>query len=96
MNNFIEKYAKIRGVDHVNTLQKEGQIAAQIKARRKALNMSQQDLANASGLPKSTVGRIEAGITSPNVSTLLKISQALNTPFIIDGMKHGDGSSASF
>lgn len=42
-------------------------------------------LADLVGIPKSTIGRIEAGLTSPKVDTLLKISKALETPFIIDG-----------
>lgn len=52
--------------------------------------MSQQELADRIGVPKSTIGRIEAGLTSPRVGTLFKISQALNTPFIIDGTSRQD------
>jgi XRE family transcriptional regulator, regulator of sulfur utilization len=40
--------------------------------------MFQQELADRIGVPKSTIGRIEAGLTSPRVETLFKISQALN------------------
>ncbi|WP_420794702.1 helix-turn-helix domain-containing protein [Virgibacillus halodenitrificans] len=36
------------------------------------------------------MGRIEAGITSPKVETLLKISKALETPFFIDGRTDGE------
>ena len=36
-------------------------------------------------VPKSTIGRIEAGLTSPRTDTLMKISRALNIPLIIDG-----------
>ncbi|MDG5790154.1 helix-turn-helix transcriptional regulator [Evansella sp. AB-P1] len=84
MTEFVKRYAKIRGEDHVQHLQLEGQIAAQIKTRRKSLQMTQQQLADISGLPKSTIGRIEAGLTSPKVDTLLKISKALETTFTID------------
>lgn len=85
MSDFFKEYAAIRGEQHVQKLQLEGTIASQIKTRRKQLNMSQQELADRIGVPKSTIGRIEAGLTSPRVETLFKISQALNTPFIIDG-----------
>ena len=85
MGDFYKRYSKIRGEDHVQNLQQEGQIAAQIKTKRQKLKMSQQELADLAGVPKSTIGRIEAGLTSPKVETLLKISKALETPFIIDG-----------
>ncbi len=85
MSDFFKRYSEIRGDDHVKSLQLEGQIAAQIKTKRQALNMSQQNLADLADIPKSTIGRIEAGLTSPKVETLLKISKALETPFIIDG-----------
>ncbi|MFC0297795.1 helix-turn-helix domain-containing protein [Geobacillus jurassicus] len=90
MSDFFKKYASIRGEQHVQRLQLEGTIAAQIKERRKQLNMSQQELADRIGVPKSTIGRIEAGLASPRVETLFKISQALNIPFIIDGTNGHD------
>jgi DNA-binding XRE family transcriptional regulator len=90
MSDFFKKYAAIRGEQHVQKLRFEGAIAAQIKTRRKQLNMSQQELADRIGVPKSTIGRIESGLTSPRVETLFKISQALNTPFIIDGTSRQD------
>lgn len=90
MSDFFKKYAAIRGERYVQKLQLEGTIAAQIKTRRKQLNISQQELASIIGVPKSTIGRIEAGLTSPRVETLFKISQALNVPFIIDGSSNQD------
>ncbi|CAM3228478.1 helix-turn-helix transcriptional regulator [Filibacter tadaridae] len=68
-------------------------ITAQIKTKRKSLNMSQQNLADAAGIPKSTIGRIEAGITNPKVNPLLQISRVLDTPFIIDGTNDGNNSN---
>lgn len=85
MSDFFERYAKMRGEQHVQNLQYEGKIAAQIKTQRQQQKLSQQQLADLADLPKSTIGRIEAGITSPKVDTLLQISKALNIPFIIDG-----------
>ena len=50
---------------------------AEISKRRKQLKISQRELAEMCGLPQSTVGRIEAGIVSPNASTLQKLADAL-------------------
>lgn len=93
MSNFFQKYSKIRGEDYVKNLQQEGQIAAQIKTKRKSLNLSQQALGDLAGVPKSTIGRIEAGLTSPKLDTLLQISKALNIPFIIDGTMDNNNNS---
>ena len=90
MSDFFKRYSQIRGEDYVQDLQNEGKIAAQIKTKRKSLNLSQQELADLAGVPKSTIGRIEAGLTSPKVDTLLQISRALKTPFIIDGTLDND------
>ena len=93
MTDFSTKYSEIRGSDHVQSLQLEGRIAAQIKAKRKSLNMSQQKLADLADIPKSTIGRIAAGLTSPKVETLMKLSKALQTPFIIDGTLDNDSQN---
>lgn len=85
MGDFFKKYSEIRGDDYVKKLQLEGEIAAQIKTKRQELKMSQQQLADLADIPKSTVGRIEAGLTSPKLETLLKLSKVLETPFVIDG-----------
>ncbi|TFE02407.1 helix-turn-helix domain-containing protein [Jeotgalibacillus salarius] len=94
MSDFLQKYAGVRGKDHVQKLKTEGVIAAQIKSARKQAGLSQQQLADQAGIPKSTVGRIEAGITSPKVDTLFRLSRVLNTQFIIDGTINDDFSSA--
>ena len=94
MSDFFQKYSKIRGEDYVNSLQQEGHIAAQIKTKRNSLKLSQQDLADLAGVPKSTIGRIEAGLTSPKLDTLLRISKALNIPFIIDGSIDTDNKNS--
>lgn len=85
MSDFLKRYKEIRGEAHVQSLVSEGLLAVQIKEKRKILNMSQQDLADQAGVPKSTIGRVEAGLTSPRAATLFRISKALNMPLIIDG-----------
>ncbi|WP_280770652.1 helix-turn-helix domain-containing protein [Salipaludibacillus daqingensis] len=93
MSDFFKKYSEIRGEDYVKNLQFEGEIAAQIKTKRHELKMSQQQLADLAEIPKSTIGRIEAGLTSPKLETLLKISKVLETPFVIDGTLDNDNNN---
>lgn len=45
--------------------------------RRHDLALSQRELAEMCGIPHSSVARIEAGRTTPNLSTLLKILNQL-------------------
>lgn len=85
MSNFFDKYAQIVGQDKVNEIVLEGKFIGQIKRRRKEIKMTQDDLAKLIAVPKSTIGRIEAGLTSPRTETLLKISRALDIALIIDG-----------
>jgi transcriptional regulator with XRE-family HTH domain len=85
MSNFTVRASQILGEDRVRQLQAEGSIAAQIKAVRKRLGLSQEQLADLAGLPKSTIGRIEAGLNSPSVNTLTKIARALKADLVIQG-----------
>ena len=48
-----------------------------IKLRR-SNGYSQQELANVSGVSKSTISRIERGIMSPDVRTLEKLANTYN------------------
>lgn len=95
MSDFIKRYKEIRGESHVQRLVNEGIIAVQIKSKRKTLNMSQQDLADQVGVPKSTIRRIEAGLRSPRASTLFRISKVLEVPLIIDGTMESHLESSS-
>lgn len=90
MSEFLKKYEKVRGKQHVQKLQREGYIAAQIKTDRQRKKMSQQKVADLIRVPKSTIGRIEAGITSPRLDTLIKIAEALDTEFVIGETKEND------
>ena len=51
--------------------------------RRHFLELSQRDLARLCGIPHSSVARIEAGRTTPNLSTLLKIFHQLGLRFTV-------------
>jgi transcriptional regulator with XRE-family HTH domain len=53
-------------------------VARQIRILRKRRNLSQQALAQASGLSRNTLSLLERGQTSPTVSTLKRIASALD------------------
>jgi len=57
-------------------------IGGEIKRRREELNMSQPQVAVRAGVAVSAVSQIENGRRSPNVSTLEKIAEALNTEVV--------------
>lgn len=79
-DDFNKQLAEIVGKD----LEHRGFLAAQIVSYRHNKNMTQQDLANAINVAKSTIGRLETGLTTPNYKTLLALSDALQAPLIID------------
>ncbi|MDX2263557.1 MAG: XRE family transcriptional regulator [Hyphomicrobiales bacterium] len=60
-----------------------------IKRLRNAYNYSLGDLSEQSGVAKSIISQIEKNETNPTISTLFKLSRALNAP-IEDMLKGGD------
>jgi len=52
-------------------------IGIRIKLLRESKGVSQQDLAAICNFEKGNMSRLEAGRTNPTISTLYKISQAL-------------------
>lgn len=83
-DDFNKKLADIVGKDRVKDLEQRGYLAAQIVSHRHKKEMTQQELATAINVAKSTIGRLEAGLTQPNYQTLLSLSRALDTPLTID------------
>lgn len=61
-----------------------------IKRLRNAYNYSLGDLSEQSGVAKSIISQIEKNETNPTLSTLFKLSRALNAP--IEDMLKGDDS----
>jgi transcriptional regulator with XRE-family HTH domain len=90
--DFGKRLARIVGQKRVNDLKQQASVSAQIIKARNEIKWSQQNLADAIGVAKSTIGRIEAGISNPSYITLLKISQALDTQFIIDGTEQEENN----
>ena len=53
-----------------------------IKARRKVLGISQQDLAEMSGISLPTVKDIERGLANPSLSTISKLLDVLGMEMV--------------
>lgn len=53
-----------------------------IKARRKVLGISQQDLAEMSGISLPTVKDIERGLANPSLSTISKLLDVLGLEIV--------------
>ncbi|MBE6424325.1 helix-turn-helix domain-containing protein [Succinivibrio dextrinosolvens] len=60
-------------------------VGAMIKQRHE-MGFSQRELAELCAIPQSSIARIEAGITSPNLSTLLKIFNKLGLKLSVTPM----------
>lgn len=79
----LKKLASALEVD-VSRLEKEpvggNQFGATIAEYRKAQNMTQKQLANATGISTSTIANYEANRTSPSDENLAKVASALNIP----------------
>jgi transcriptional regulator with XRE-family HTH domain len=54
------------------------QIAEQVAERRRALGLSQKELAELTGTTQSAIARLESGGRPPRIDTLLRIASALD------------------
>ena len=52
--------------------------------------MSQRDLASAAGVPQATVGRIEAGLVSPRIDTMVRLLRATGHELAVE-RRPGEG-----
>ncbi len=62
-------------------------IITSMTTQRNALGLSQRELANLCGIPQSSVARIEAFKTTPNLDTLLKIMQPLGLTLTVSAVE---------
>jgi ribosome-binding protein aMBF1 (putative translation factor) len=53
-------------------------LAEQVAGRRRALGLSQADLAELTGTTQSAIARLESGGRPPRIDTLLRIANALD------------------
>jgi transcriptional regulator with XRE-family HTH domain len=52
----------------------------QVRSTRKALNLSQEELAHMAGINRSHMGQIERGTKTAGITTVASIAKALNCP----------------
>lgn len=69
-----------------------GSIAASIQARRKRLGMTQQDVAEITGLQRQTVSRVEAGIEVVAFGTVARVAAAVGLDLVATP-RYDDGRS---
>ncbi len=78
--NDYKVYAKDTDLEIRIEIEEAEQLASIVSAiieRRNIMGISQRELANMSGLPQSSIARIETYRTIPNLSTLFKIMKPL-------------------
>jgi transcriptional regulator with XRE-family HTH domain len=59
------------------------QVAEQVIKERKALGLSQKELAELTGTTQSAIARLESGGRPPRIDTLLRIAEALDCELIV-------------
>ena len=59
------------------------EIRTALRARRLAVGMSQQELANASGRDQSDISNYERGQNTPSMATLVKLADALGCDVVL-------------
>jgi transcriptional regulator with XRE-family HTH domain len=57
-----------------------GELGANLKAARTRLGLTQEQVAERSGVHATEVSRIEAGKRDPQVSTVVKLAKAVELP----------------
>ena len=75
-----KEYASSLNPDVKSDIEEASELAAlvtQIIQQRNALGLTQRELAARSGLPQSSIARIETMKTIPNIETLIKILKPL-------------------
>jgi transcriptional regulator with XRE-family HTH domain len=69
------------------------QLGQRVAKRRKVLNLTQDDLAEATGLSNNFISNIENNHSVPSIESLMKICSALNTTpdyLLLGILKSGD------
>lgn len=75
-----KEYASSLNPDVKSDIEEASELAAlvtQIIQQRNALGLTQRELAARSGLPQSSIARIETMKTIPNIETIIKILKPL-------------------
>jgi len=74
----------------------ESAIGHQVRALRKKLGMTVNELASLAGLSAGMLSKIENGLTSPSLTTLKSLALALNVPFTALFQRFDEQRDATF
>jgi len=66
-----------------DNLKADYEIVMHILDERNKANMTQQELANITGIDRADISKLENGYANPTVSTLKKIAKAFNKELVI-------------
>ena len=86
MTTFEEAYARVvaeaeaegpEAIEALRILEDRYRLASDLIGRRRALHMTQQQLAAASGIRQSEISRIEGGNGNPTLKTIGALARAL-------------------
>ena len=86
MTTFEEAYARVvaeaeaegpEAIEELRILEDRYRLASDLIGRRRALHMTQQQLAAASGIRQSEISRIEGGNGNPTLKTIGALARAL-------------------
>ena len=81
-------FDRLRGRARARPVDEAGErwlaIAARVADRRRAQNLSQQELAELCGTTQSAIARLERGARPPRLDTLLRIANALDCELVVD------------
>jgi len=81
LNDIIKKMENIEISD---VEEKIWEIVYQISSERKKQNITQSKLSAMTGIPQTTISRIETHISTPTLPILIKITNALNMQILIE------------
>ncbi len=95
MTTFEETYERVvaeaeaegaEAVAELRTLEDRYRLASDLISRRRALGMTQQQLAAASGIRQSEISRIEGGNGNPTLKTIGALAHALGAELRLTGL----------
>lgn len=68
---------------YYDSLQPERETIMAIIDARNKLGLTQQDIANKTGIDRADISKIENGVVNPTVKTLQKLAKAMNSKLVI-------------
>jgi len=80
-------------VAELDTLHERYRLAREVFTRRSALGLTQQQLAERSGLHQSVISRVEQGRLNPTFDTLSALAKAMGVHVCLTDVCESDGGS---